>query len=870
MKKVHVYSHTHWDYEWYFTSNESIIQLVYHMDEVIMALQNHNIETYLLDSQVSILEQYLAMMPDKEKEVKRLIEEKRLLIGPWYTQSDELIIAGESMARNLWYGIQYARKLGNCMYIGYLPDSFGQSKDMPKIYNGFNIPYCLFWRGVSRDVCNQREFIWQTKDGSQVLTYNIKDGYFYGGNIIYNDDIDTVEKRMLDGATTKAQLLPVGGDQRYVDFNLKERITYYNNGTTHNFRYHESDLETFFKELEIEEDLPIIQGEFIDPAVSKIHHSIYSSRYDHKQINDRVERRILYQLEPFMVMQQSIGIQPKISVLDSLWKKLLLNHAHDSACGCNSDQTNQSILQRLLDCDQMSSMLLDYQVRKYSESIKDIKNNDICVYNTLPYARNDNQIMLINTKSKDFEIYDEKNQPIVFDVIKQVKEYSGSIRKDTSSYDKDKFYYQTTICMQVNIAPMTYKKYMIKEVINKKHDSIFSNKNSIENNRYYIWLENGSCHIHDKEMNRKYMHAIEVENSGDEGDTYDYSNPINDYIYRLDFKDASIVSIQGKVTQQLQITGSWLLPYDLKERSQNMRTTKVPYTFTICLNHNHVSIEATIDNTIIEHRMRVCIDSGMITKHSYADSPYGIIKRDTKPNHIDDWKEQGYKEEPSPIYPMIHHVSINDDNIACNVFSKGIKEYEIIEQGKIALTLFRSVCYLGKPDLQRRPGIASGNEFKYVETPDSRLLKSLSFSLGFQFSPTYQEAQTYKDWMLYANDMLYYQIQEYNRFINTQKYFVTHPYSVPLKPIESFIDMDQSKHLVLSTILPLDTKSYLIRVFNPSNKVLTHEKIIIKNVKKIVEVNFLCDMIKEEKIYENILDIEYIAPEEIKTYKVTL
>ena len=56
MKKMHVYSHTHWDYEWYFTASESIIQLIYHMDEVISALESGTLKTYLLDSQVSILE----------------------------------------------------------------------------------------------------------------------------------------------------------------------------------------------------------------------------------------------------------------------------------------------------------------------------------------------------------------------------------------------------------------------------------------------------------------------------------------------------------------------------------------------------------------------------------------------------------------------------------------------------------------------------------------------------------------------------------------------------------------------------------------------------------------------------------------------
>ena len=67
MKKRHVYSHTHWDYEWYFTASESIIQLIYHMDEVISALESGTLKTYLLDSQVSILEEYLNMMPEIER-----------------------------------------------------------------------------------------------------------------------------------------------------------------------------------------------------------------------------------------------------------------------------------------------------------------------------------------------------------------------------------------------------------------------------------------------------------------------------------------------------------------------------------------------------------------------------------------------------------------------------------------------------------------------------------------------------------------------------------------------------------------------------------------------------------------------------------
>ena len=34
------------------------------------------------------------------------------------------------------------------MNVGYVPDSFGQSGNMPQIYKEFGIDDTLFWRGV--------------------------------------------------------------------------------------------------------------------------------------------------------------------------------------------------------------------------------------------------------------------------------------------------------------------------------------------------------------------------------------------------------------------------------------------------------------------------------------------------------------------------------------------------------------------------------------------------------------------------------------------------------------------------------------------------------------------------------------------------
>ncbi|MDN6385621.1 MAG: alpha-mannosidase, partial [Alkalibacterium sp.] len=375
VKKVHVIHHTHWDLEWYFTSNESFIQLIYHLDEVMDALEQNKIDYYLLDGQMSLLDDYLTSFPEQKKRLQTLVESGKLRIGPWYTQTDELIISGESIIRNLNAGMSLANQLGGYMNVGYLPDSFGQGKDMPKIYNGLGIKNAVFWRGVSEDVTVDREFNWKSEDGSSVIVSNIKDGYFAGLGLIYDEDYQGQMDIVGNGATSDELLLPVGGDQRYVDRNLKERVAVYNK-QLQDYHLEESTYEDFFHELSTE-NLSEVQGEFISSSVSKIHRSIYSSRYDQKYLNDKIERRMTYQVEPLMAMADQMGITYKQGILDKIWRLLNRNQAHDSAGGCNSDKTNQAILARYTQVDQLSYSIVDYLTRKISESRHKVQENDL-------------------------------------------------------------------------------------------------------------------------------------------------------------------------------------------------------------------------------------------------------------------------------------------------------------------------------------------------------------------------------------------------------------------------------------------------------------------------------------------------------------
>ncbi|STK71909.1 alpha-mannosidase [Escherichia coli] len=72
--------------------------------------------------------------------MKKQVEAGKLIIGPWYTQTDTTIVSAESIVRNLMYGMRDCLAFGEPMKIGYLPDSFGMSGQLPHIYNGLALP----------------------------------------------------------------------------------------------------------------------------------------------------------------------------------------------------------------------------------------------------------------------------------------------------------------------------------------------------------------------------------------------------------------------------------------------------------------------------------------------------------------------------------------------------------------------------------------------------------------------------------------------------------------------------------------------------------------------------------------------------------
>ena len=99
---IYYFAATHWDREWYKTLDQFRFMLVPVMDGILLTLeQNPDFVIFTLDGQTSILNDYLTIRPENIERLAKLIAEKRLLIGPWYTMPDEFLVASESLIKNM-------------------------------------------------------------------------------------------------------------------------------------------------------------------------------------------------------------------------------------------------------------------------------------------------------------------------------------------------------------------------------------------------------------------------------------------------------------------------------------------------------------------------------------------------------------------------------------------------------------------------------------------------------------------------------------------------------------------------------------------------------------------------------------------------
>jgi alpha-mannosidase len=183
--EILVIPHTHWDREWYHTAEHFRQRLVPLIDELIDDPPPPG-ESFLLDGQSIVLEDYLNVRPERETALESLLRDGRLEAGPWYVLPDELIPSGEALVRNLLTGRDLVRRLGGePPPVLYCPDSFGHPAILPELARGFGCDIVVVWRGYGGPRWPAGDTVrWRGPSGVEVILYHLPpDGYEFGSSL---------------------------------------------------------------------------------------------------------------------------------------------------------------------------------------------------------------------------------------------------------------------------------------------------------------------------------------------------------------------------------------------------------------------------------------------------------------------------------------------------------------------------------------------------------------------------------------------------------------------------------------------------------------------------------------------------------------
>ncbi len=358
MKRIVIaYLHTHWDREWYREFEVFRLKLLRVFDNVLKLLENNKIPSFYFDGQVGALLDYLEIRPEKEKQVRKFIEEKRLFIGPFYCLIDEFLTDRTVFEKNLEIGLKISKDFGCTDFIGYFADTFGHSKNVPPLLKKFGIDKCIVWRGCG-DIPSEFTF-------NGINTVNLIRGYFmdiFSSPMIIEQKAEWL-KGNLDKIAAKSKdylLLPIGADHLGVEPDIAEQISKVNRlledyeiKLSNPFEYFEL-VKDNFKQFEWNDELR-------DNSLTFILQGSFSARMNLKQYNVKCT----YLLEQADKLQKKYGSQYN-AIIQYAYKLLLKNQAHDGIYGCSTDLVHRENITRYEKIIQIANTIIEELRLKYN------------------------------------------------------------------------------------------------------------------------------------------------------------------------------------------------------------------------------------------------------------------------------------------------------------------------------------------------------------------------------------------------------------------------------------------------------------------------------------------------------------------------
>ena len=788
-KKVYIISHSHWDREWYMAYEQHHMRLIELIDDLLELFEvDPSFNSFHLDGQTIILDDYLQVRPEKRQAIQQAINEGKLRIGPFYILQDDFLISSESNVRNMLIGMEESRKWGTPVMLGYFPDTFGNMGQTPQLMKQAGISAAAFGRGVkpigfdnqvleAENYSSQySEMWWKGPDQTAIFGLLFANWYSNGNEIPVEKEAALAfwKQKLADAeqyASTNHLLMMNGVDHQPVQKDISKAI-HLANELFPDYEFIHSNFTDYLEAVQkdVPEDLGSVEGELTSQETDGWYTlaNTASARVYLKQWNTKVQRQLENITEPLATMAYEVSGNYPHDQLDYAWKTLMQNHPHDSICGCSVDSVHREMIPRFEKADEVGKYLAQDSLEQLTAAIdttgfpKD--SFPFVIVNTAGMDKTGEAEITIELERKRFaegipeQLYQElENLPkrkyhvetksgatIPAILSEETVQFGYDLPKDRFRVPYMARMIKVTLPLE-NMPAFSWETFALVEgeaKAEEKETMIHQSGRIIENGPLHLTIEkNGTITMEDRKNKRKLNNLHIFEDIGDIGNEYIFKQPFCDQPILSSNKENSEVKVlvdtpeiaKISILQEMEIPVSAderlekeqqmvvEFRYRKAERSKEKRILQIKTIMTIRKDSKKIDFETALDNQMKDHRLRVLFPTKLHVEHHEADSIFEVVKR---PNHV----SKSWENPTNPQHQQAF-VNIHDEEYGVTVGNFGLNEYEVTEDGQIAVTLLRSVGELG--------------DWGYFPTPEAQCLGEHRFNYSIELHGPEEKFSTY-------------------------------------------------------------------------------------------------------------------------------
>ena len=381
---AHLVGHAHIDLSWLWRWEETVSDIARYTFKGTLAQMDKMPGLTFAQSQAAIYDAIEKDQPELFAEIARKIKEGTWVpVGGMWVEPDANMPDGEALARQLLYGKRYfLDKFGVDVKVGWNPDTFGHSWQLPQILRRAGVDSYVFGR-CAPGPDPTHFFWWEGMDGSRVLGY-VPAGW-------YNVSLQDGTRKILETARKNTAIKDFmilygagdhGGGPRDVDLAAIGKFREDPNEPRLVF-----DLpEPYLKGIAAANGaaLPVVKRElnFTFPAC-------YTTQTATKKNNRQMES-LLVTAEKFSAIAAASGYRdyyPERDI-DEAWKIVLRNQFHDILDGSSIGPVYDEVAGFYRQARQRAERALDFSLETISNAI-DTRGEGfpVVVYNPLFWER---------------------------------------------------------------------------------------------------------------------------------------------------------------------------------------------------------------------------------------------------------------------------------------------------------------------------------------------------------------------------------------------------------------------------------------------------------------------------------------------------